>query len=598
MGSSGNTNDFEVKINGSDVKDLYQVSSINTVCEANRIAFATVILRKQAGSAQGWPVSEGDNFIPGNKIELLAGGASGGSSVFTGIIVSQEIRGGFQTPGEMVVRCKDASVKMTIGRKSKYYQNQSDSDIMSAVIGNTSGLSADVDSTEGELKELIQYDCTDWDFLLSRAEVNQMLVFTVAGKVSAKKPSSSSSVATLFGGDDVMEFNAILDATYQLSGAEGDSWDYSSQEMTTETGSEPSLPSAGNLDGSKLADAVGSPSIKLVTTAPYASSALTAWASSALLRSRLSRIRGNIKVSGNADIKPGSVVTLKGFGARFDGEVYVTGVVHDVSNGVWSTTVQMGIDPQWFTEKFPTAAPLAAGLVPGIHGLQNASVKQIDSDPDNETRILVDIPAVDASGDGVWARLATFYATNGAGAFFMPEVGDEVVLGFLNNDPTFPVILGSLYSSKNAPPQTPSSENPIKTFVSKNKLELQFDDENKVLTVQTPGGNKMVLSDQDEGITIEDQNGNSIKMSSSGIEITSASDMTLSATGNFKASGDAGVTVSSDAEVSVQSEATLSVQGLTVSVEGETELSLSGGATASLSGGGELSLSAGMIMLN
>ena len=52
-------------------------------------------------------------------------------------------------------------------------------------------------------------------------------------------------------------------------------------------------------------------------------------------------------------------------------------------------------------------------------------------DPDSQFRILVSVPLFDPNGEGIWARLTNFYSTNGAGIFFLPEVGDEVVLGFL-----------------------------------------------------------------------------------------------------------------------------------------------------------------------
>ncbi|WP_459613983.1 phage baseplate assembly protein V [Dickeya oryzae] len=63
-----------------------------------------------------------------------------------------------------------------------------------------------------------------------------------------------------------------------------------------------------------------------------------------------------------------------------------------------------------------------------------------------------------AENDGLWARLASYYASSGIGAQFMPEVGDEVILGYFNNNPSDPVILGSLYSSKNPPPVTPEAK--------------------------------------------------------------------------------------------------------------------------------------------
>ncbi len=80
---------------------------------------------------------------------------------------------------------------------------------------------------------------------------------------------------------------------------------------------------------------------------------------------------------------------------------------------------------------------------PAVRGLINGTVKKMYDDPLGQFRVLVDVPMFNNYGEGIWARLANFYSTSGAGAFFMPEVGDEVVVGFLNEDPCSPVILES-----------------------------------------------------------------------------------------------------------------------------------------------------------
>src|SRR4051812_26941895 len=89
-------------------------------------------------------------------------------------------------------------------------------------------------------------------------------------------------------------------------------------------------------------------------------------------------------------------------------------------------------------------SPPASGVNPGVSGLIVGTVKQIDQDPQGQNRVLVVAPLIDPQGDGVWARLANAYASNNAGISFMPEVGDDVVLGFLNDDPRLPIVLGSL----------------------------------------------------------------------------------------------------------------------------------------------------------
>jgi uncharacterized protein involved in type VI secretion and phage assembly len=76
------------------------------------------------------------------------------------------------------------------------------------------------------------------------------------------------------------------------------------------------------------------------------------------------------------------------------------------------------------------------------------------------------------------ARLAAPMAGNRRGAFFMPEVGDEVVVGFEMGDVNRPVILGALWNDRDQPPPSadPSPTNNTRTIVSRAGHQITFDD--------------------------------------------------------------------------------------------------------------------------
>ena len=82
------------------------------------------------------------------------------------------------------------------------------------------------------------------------------------------------------------------------------------------------------------------------------------------------------------------------------------------------------------------------------------------------------------------------------GTAFYPEVGDEVIVSFMNEDPRFPVVLGSVYSAKLAPAYPPDKKNKIKGLKTRSKMELTFDDEDKIVTIKTPGGHVFVMDDK------------------------------------------------------------------------------------------------------
>jgi uncharacterized protein involved in type VI secretion and phage assembly len=183
-----------------------------------------------------------------------------------------------------------------------------------------------------------------------------------------------------------------------------------------------------------------------------------------------------------------------------------------------------------------------------------------------------------------------FHASNGFGAFFVPEIGDEVVLGWLDDDPTHPVVLGSLYSAKNVPPQQLAAENNIKTLVTRGQASLTFDDENKVVTLRTPAGNVVVLSDQDKSITLTDQNGNRVELGSGGITLESPRDIKVSAKGS--------ISVDAEGTLSLSSKADAKIEGLNVNATAEVGLVAKGSASAELSAAGQTTVKGAMVMIN
>jgi uncharacterized protein involved in type VI secretion and phage assembly len=285
------------------------------------------------------------------------------------------------------------------------------------------------------------------------------------------------------------------------------------------------------------------------------------------------------------------LIELKGVGERFNGKGFVSGVRHELQEGTWITTVTLGISPDWFTEQLKVEAPLASGLLPGVQGLQIGIVKQINSDPDNELRVKLDLPLVGTAGEGVWARLGNGYASSGFGSFFYPEVNDEVIVGFFNDDPRYPVILGSLYSSGRAPAFTPDEQNNTKALVTRTKMKVEFQEDKKIITITTPANNQIVLSDEAKNIKLSDENNNSITLSPSGIEIKSASAITINAATNLSMEAATGASVK-------VSGGDLAMQALNISNEAQLSYKAQGNASAQLTAAGEVKIQGALVMIN
>lgn len=169
------------------------------------------------------------------------------------------------------------------------------------------------------------------------------------------------------------------------------------------------------------------------------------------------------------------------------------------------------------------------------YGVYPALVSDL-ADPDSQGRVKVKLPwAPDGSGGAyeAWARLATLMAGNNRGSWFVPDSGDEVLVGFEGGDPRRPYVLGALWNGTDAPPETMdgSGHNDKKVLRSRNGVKVTLDDTSgaEKLVLETPGGQKVTLKDGAGAIEIEDANGNSVKLESSGITVTASAKVTINA---------------------------------------------------------------------
>jgi Rhs element Vgr protein len=520
--------EFTVKVGGTEVERQHQLLSVSVLKTVNKITTARLVYLDGSAATSDFPLSNSDRFIPGQEIEILAGAGSDLVSLFKGMVIRQSLKVRDQSAPQLIVECRHKAVKLTVGRKNAYFFDQTDSDIISTLLSNA-GLTGDVDSTSVSHKHQVQYDCTDWDFLMTRAEANGLLVLTNDDKVAIKKPNfGSSPVCSLQFGATILELDAEMDARSQYSAVKSFTWDVAQQSVVETEAADPGVSAPGNLASDDLAAVVGLDHYPLHHVAVMEAEA-QAWADAQWLKSKMSRVNGRVKCEGIATVNPGDVVELAGVGDRYNGKVFVTGIRHefDMVQG-WKTHLQFGNVDTWLAVEQDVSAPKAAALLPGVNGLQIGVVVS-NEDPDGEHRVRVRMPLVNAEEDGTWARVAALDAGSDRGWFIRPEVGDEVVLGFLNDDPRQAVILGMLHSSAHAAPLEGSDDNHEKVYQSRSQMKLYFNDDQKVMQWETPAGNKVVLSEADKAIQLEDQNGNKITMNADGITIESSKAIALKA---------------------------------------------------------------------
>jgi Rhs element Vgr protein len=547
-----------VKIEGTEIPRTMQVEAIVIDKGVNRIAAAKLVIMDGDSSAQKFDASNGDLFVPGKSIEILCGYQSDNYTLFKGVVIKHSIK--LRNSGsQLVIECRDKAIAMTLARHSKYFgEKVKDSDAITTVAGTYSGLTADVATMNVTTSDLVQYEATDWDFITARAEANGMLVYTDDNTLSIKAPElSGSPVVELSFGATMLELDAEIDSRIQFPSVTGRTWNPASQEIEKVDANPPSSEMNGNLTADDLAGVFNEKDFHLNHGGKLTQPELQAWATGMKLKQVLSKVRGRVKFKGIHTVKPGMIIKLSNLSDRFNGNAFVSHIQHHVSAGDWQLEVQFGLDPQWFTEKFETSIKPASALIQAVPGLQIGVVTQLESDPDGECRILVRMPVISADEQGIWARVATLDAGKDRGSFFLPEVGDEVVVGFLNSDPRKPVVLGMLNSSNKTAPLQAADANNQKGFVTRSKMKMIFDDDKKSVTIETPAGKKITMDEDAGAIELKDENNNSIKMNSDGITIETQGKLVLKAQQNFNAEG---MNVSLKANTSLAAEGSASVE--------------------------------------
>lgn len=578
-----NVSSFDILIDDKAIPTTYQVMSISVTREINRVPSARITLRDGEAAKRTFEISNKNDLTPGQKITIKVGRDGKNTQVFKGIIVRHAIRIKNSGQSELNLECYDESIRMTIGRQSRYFENMKDNEVFVELGRKYEGVKIDAKQTTLKHRELVQHHISDWDFMLLRAEANGMLVNVNEGTIKIAPPDTSPKPAIqVTYGSSVIELEAEMDARLQWKKVEAISWDFSNQKLFKANATSSPVTEPGNLGGSQLSKVTAPESYKMQHSGYLLQQELQDWVDATMMRSRLGKIRGRAKFFGASEIRPGDVIQLEGVGDRFKGKAFVSSVRHDMGNGVWDTHIQFGLDPDRYACMHEDIADAeASGLIGAIKGLQIGKVVQLENDPEGQHRILVRVPVIDENAKGTWMRMASLDAGADRGAFFRPEIGDEVIVGFINEDPRDAVVLGMLHSSNKAAPITARDVNHEKGFTTRSKMHLHFNDDTKTITVDTPAGNSLELDEQNKSVTMKDQNNNSITMSPTGIKIESQKNIEINAGVNL----------------TLKAGATLTIGGVNISVKADGNVAVEG-SMAKLAGQGITNITGGMVKIN
>jgi uncharacterized protein involved in type VI secretion and phage assembly len=240
----------------------------------------------------------------------------------------------------------------------------------------------------------------------------------------------------------------------------------------------------------------------------------------------------------------------------------------------------------------------AASRADKIYGVVVGIVSDI-ADPKNLGRVRVDFVWLAPTSDSVpdpdgkkksaysyWARVATLMGGKSRGTYFIPEVGDEVLVAFEDGDINRPMVLGCLWNRDDPPPE-----------------KMDSDAKNDVRSIWSRSGHKIILNDSDDkpSITIVDQTGdNSIFIDSknNAMTIKVNGDLTIEAAGKLSVKAKE-IAVKSDTDTSAEAGANLALKASGKgSLESQGPLTVKSSAQVGVEGGGTAELKAAQVSVN
>ena len=387
-------------------------------------------------------------FEIGSSLEVKLGAADALTTMtlFKGQIVSLEMN--FGAGGvELLCRGFDRSHALIRSRRARTFQNMTSSDIVSKIVSDA-GFTPNCDST-GDPHDFMQQDNeTDWDFIWRLAERVGFEFVVEDTQAHFRKPVADNPIA-LEWPTTLRSFSPRVTATQQVSKVTLAVLDPKTKHPINSAATNPNQIARIGVDRDQLAGAFGSAALHIASEPVKSQSEGDAVAQALLDKLANGYIAAEGVSNGNPQIKAGVAVQVSGVGNKYSGTYRVAAATHVLRGG--ST---------YETRFANSAAHTLLGSVGSDRGSQVASFgSQLvlglvtnNQDPDRMGRVRVKYPALGTDEvEGTWARIASVSAGHQRGLMMLPQVGEEVLVGFEHDDTTRPYVLGSLFSATDSP---------------------------------------------------------------------------------------------------------------------------------------------------
>ncbi|MCG1040901.1 MULTISPECIES: phage baseplate assembly protein V [Burkholderiaceae] len=481
------------------ILDTFKPVRIETRRAVQQIPSATVVFEPVADASERlWKdcAKAAKACAPGTELSIRFKNAE----LFTGLVTEQRMD---WRERQLTVRVKHPLQALMNTQRSQVFEDKSDADVLQQLLKAHNVKVGQVTGMNATLPQLVQWACSDWQWLRARLGAYGVWLIPKRDGVDIGPPKLGGKTHTIYAHRSSDDEAAVLDLQWQFrNDTLADSlsvayWDVTQQVMSSALKAAKPTLGKGGLDPAALKP-LSQLAWQLTYSVPMTSTEAQALADARYLAQLAAGVQVHLTVqSSQASLQYelGDTLMLSGFDAAFDGQGMISEVGHQWVAGALHTTLATGV---------PVQRTVDASVLPRAPGLATGVVQPHQVDKGNLARLRVKLPAL---GDTpLWARLGAPYASNGVGLCLYPEAGDEVILAFMDEDPRYPVILGSMHNPKNTAPYPPSDENAKKGLVLGQHDAQQgwlFDVQQKSLKLQN-GKDSITIKD-DTGVTLNSE---------------------------------------------------------------------------------------------
>jgi phage protein D len=411
-----------------------------------------------------------------------------------------------------VARGYDLSHRLSAGRRTQTYQNVKYSDVARQIASDW-GLEAEVDESDGT-HSIMQANQSDLQFLLGIAR-RIGFDFRVEGEIlKFVKPTESSSgpgegdfesnsPVQLVWNHNLLEFRARMSAVAQVADVKVRGWDVEKKEAVIGQASVSATNAELSTTAAELADKAGGKTLVVVDNPVGTQEDADALAAARAEQVGSAAFEASGVAMGSSALKAGAAVSISGVDAALAGKWVVSMSRHEFGNGSYRTQFECtGRQDRSLHGVVSNGHPGGGyGDSSKIAGLVIAITTNND-DPDGRGRVKLTYPWLGDDVESQWARVAMPGAGADSGMVWIPQVGDEVLVGFEHGDIRYPYVLGGLWNGKDQAPLGDGlfDAGNVKRsgFVSRKGHQLIFfdgDDESGIALLSSDGKFKVSLNE-------------------------------------------------------------------------------------------------------